>query len=56
MGLGSWLLGDGEAHGVSERAPRVVRAVTEAHEGINERIVKVASEMVSSYSSEVKGP
>lgn len=33
VGLGSWLLGDGEARGVSERAARVVRAVTEAHEG-----------------------
>lgn len=32
VGLGSWLIGDGEVRGVTERADRVVRAVIEAHE------------------------
>ena len=32
VGLGSWLIGDGEVRGVTERATRVVRAVSEAHE------------------------
>jgi len=32
VGLGSWLIGDGEVRGVSERATRVILAVTEARE------------------------
>jgi 2-dehydro-3-deoxyphosphogluconate aldolase/(4S)-4-hydroxy-2-oxoglutarate aldolase len=32
VGVGSWLIGDGEVRGVTERAERVVRAVAEAHE------------------------
>jgi len=36
VGLGSWLIGDGEIRGVTERADRVVRAVTEAHEAVRD--------------------
>ncbi len=36
VGLGSWLIGDGEVRGVTERAERIVRAVTEAHEARSE--------------------
>jgi 2-dehydro-3-deoxyphosphogluconate aldolase/(4S)-4-hydroxy-2-oxoglutarate aldolase len=32
VGVGSWLIGDGEVRGIAERADRVVRAVAEAHE------------------------
>ncbi len=32
VGLGSWLIGDGEVRGVTQRADRIVRAVTDARE------------------------